>query len=247
MLKLMKYEIRKQMLSKIIMAVILAALVIFFMVGAFKDSADIMAAATAIMVLTMVISVGYGAIEFTNVYEKDLNTKQSYMLFMVPHSARSILGAKILSAIVQIALILVSFGLAIGGCLSVFIVKNEGLKGLLEQLKVFAVGLFSIKLDITTLIQVFAVIAILWLFIVMLSIFITTAMNTVMNKNKLITFLSGIVYIVLFYLVFKVLIWICDLSLPDVAVDVLSYGYMIAIDIILFVGTAWLIEKKLSV
>ena len=48
------------------------------------------------LVMCTIFGVIYIGIESVNVLHRDLNTKQSYMLFLTPKSSYQILGAKIL-------------------------------------------------------------------------------------------------------------------------------------------------------
>ena len=96
MLKLMKYEVRKTMFSKVIILIITALAEIAYLIGVFAKKEDIMA--WGIMGLTMCALIGifYIGIESLIVFHRDLNTKQSYMLFLTPNSSYRILGAKVL-------------------------------------------------------------------------------------------------------------------------------------------------------
>lgn len=247
MLKLMKYEFKKQILSKMIMAIVLAALVMLFIAATFKSSTELLAVVMVVMLMTLLVSVAYAAIEITVVYEKDLNTKQSYMLFMVPQSAGQILAAKIFSALIQIFAILAVFGIAIGFCLSFYVVYNNGFDGFTQNVKLMLEKLFQVDMNILPILNLIATIIVFWLFFVMLSIFETTVMNTVMKKGKIASFLSGVIYLFVAYLVIVALLEIHDLELQLTLFRILVYSFMIVINIGLFFGTAWLMDKKLSV
>ena len=102
MLKLMKYEFKKQMFSKIIIAAILGVLTLYFGIACVIDKETHAAIATMLIFTVMVFAGLYVAVESLSVYDKDLKTKQSYMLFLVPKSSYEILGAKMISAVLQI-------------------------------------------------------------------------------------------------------------------------------------------------
>lgn len=101
MLKLMKYEFKKQMFSKIIIAAILGVLTLYFGIACVIDKETHAAIATMLIFTVMVFAGLYTAVESLSVYDKDLKTKQSYMLFLVPRSSYEILGAKMISAALQ--------------------------------------------------------------------------------------------------------------------------------------------------
>ena len=92
MLKLMKYEFKKQMFSKIIIAAILGVLTLYFGIACVIDKETHAAIATMLIFTVMVFAGLYVAVESLSVYDKDLKTKQSYMLFLVPKSSYEILG-----------------------------------------------------------------------------------------------------------------------------------------------------------
>lgn len=250
MLKLMKYEFKKQMFSKLIMAIGLGVLGIFFLV--FNYSGDKGAAETmmALMGLGMMIAMFYAIFECMMVYEKDLTTKQSYMLFLVPQSSKSILGAKILAAILQILLTFVMFGGGLVLCFSLYCMKYDGMKAFFEEVKVLIEAVFQIQIDIPLVLTTCAELFIVWMFSIMLGVFLTTVMNTVMNnKSKLNTAIVVILYFICFWLVLELsnLIDTLIVGWPDMVQMILAYAYMIGLDLLLFFGSAWLMEKKLSV
>ena len=99
MLKLMKYEFRKTAFSKLILLSITLLSEIVYLLGIFlkKDvflSSGIGLVAKENIVATM--GILYIGLESVTVLHRDLNTKQSYMLFLTPKSSYQILGAKIL-------------------------------------------------------------------------------------------------------------------------------------------------------
>ena len=96
MLKLMKYELRKTAFSKLVLLVITAVAEIAFLIGVFWKKDNILAMGIIFLVMCTIFGVIYIGIESVNVLHRDLNTKQSYMLFLTPKSSYQILGAKIL-------------------------------------------------------------------------------------------------------------------------------------------------------
>lgn len=96
MLKLMKYELRKTAFSKLVLLVITAVAEIAFLIGVFWKKDNILAMGIIFLVMCTIFGIIYIGIESVNVLHRDLNTKQSYMLFLTPKSSYQILGAKIL-------------------------------------------------------------------------------------------------------------------------------------------------------
>lgn len=91
MLKLMKYELRKTAFSKLVLLVITAVAEIAFLIGVFWKKDNILAMGIIFLVMCTIFGVIYIGIESVNVLHRDLNTKQSYMLFLTPKSSYQIL------------------------------------------------------------------------------------------------------------------------------------------------------------
>ena len=84
MLKLMKYEFRKTAFSKLILLCITMVVEIVYLLGVFLKKDNLLF--IGIMLLTLCATAGilYIGLESINVLQRDLNTKQSYMLFLTP-------------------------------------------------------------------------------------------------------------------------------------------------------------------
>lgn len=247
MFKLMKYEFQKQMFSKIVIGVCLAALTLYFAVMVVLNHEDAAGIGLGIMVMVMMAGMFYVALESVIVYEKDLKTKQSYMLFLVPQSSYSILGAKMLAAILQILFTMVIYGAAIALCGTVYVAKYSNAREFLDLCKRLAEAVFNIQVDYLTILKILFYVFIIWVFLVMLAIFTDTLLNTVLSKSKLISLLSIVVYIALFYIVIKVENSIYPAGISDMVMQLISMLYYLVIDLVLFLASGWLIDKKLSV
>lgn len=96
MLKLMKYEFRKTLSAKLILLGIAAALQVFFLISLYAEKEKSLVVSVAL--LTVLATGGILMIGLYSVMtlHRDMNTKQSYMLFMTPNSSYKILGAKML-------------------------------------------------------------------------------------------------------------------------------------------------------
>ena len=96
MLKLMKYEIRKTWFVKLMLLGATAVAELLFLFGLYADKET--ALSIGILLLTFLAFGGVLVIGLESILtlHRDMNTKQSYMLFMTPNSCYSILGAKVL-------------------------------------------------------------------------------------------------------------------------------------------------------
>ncbi len=104
MLKLMKYEFRKTWFTKVILLAITAIAEIVYLIGLYADREGLLATGVFLLMLLAVgglLVIGLGSVVTLH---RDMNTKQSYMLFMTPNSCYSILGAKVLECGISILL-----------------------------------------------------------------------------------------------------------------------------------------------
>lgn len=104
MLRLLKYELRKTMLAKLILLAVTLTAQAVFLVGLWGKH-DIPLALGAFM-LFVIATNGILLIGILSVItlHRDTNTKLGYMLFMTPNSCFKILGAKVIECAVSILL-----------------------------------------------------------------------------------------------------------------------------------------------
>ena len=93
--KLMKYEWKKQRTSRMIVMVALAVCVLTFLGGVMVEKDALMGVSAMLLLVGSFFVVFYMGIESILILNRDLKTKQSYMIWMTPKSVWEILGAKI--------------------------------------------------------------------------------------------------------------------------------------------------------
>ena len=96
MMKLFKYELIKTRASKLIILGVTALLEVVFLIGLAKMDTDMEMLGASLLLILSACAVVWVGIQSVLTLHKDLNTKQSYMLFMTPNSNYRILGAKLL-------------------------------------------------------------------------------------------------------------------------------------------------------
>ena len=100
MTKLLKYEIRKTWIAKMIVLGITAAAEAAFLIGMLlaetKAGDYLTSISVPILVLTAIFGVMAIGIQSLLTLHHDMNTKQGYMLYMTPKNSFQILGAKML-------------------------------------------------------------------------------------------------------------------------------------------------------
>ena len=124
--KILRYEWKKQLFSKLIIGGILIVLTAAFVVGTMLEKERWQMTAMVLLVFAGLFGSLYVGIESLLVLNRDLRTKESHMLFMVPYSAWSILGAKVLAAFLQIVLTSVQFAVSFFLCFTAYVGASQG-------------------------------------------------------------------------------------------------------------------------
>ncbi|MBR0463136.1 MAG: hypothetical protein IJJ23_01960 [Clostridia bacterium] len=104
MLKLMKYEFRKTWYTKAIMLVVTAIAQALYMIGLYGERDGALLAGMIFLFFLAVGSILIMGLESVVTLHRDMNTKQSHMLFMTPNTSYGILGAKVLECGISILL-----------------------------------------------------------------------------------------------------------------------------------------------
>lgn len=130
--KLIKYELRKQRTSRLVILAALAVGLLTFWGGLLFDNSNVMGVTIALMFGAAILVLFYTGIEGVLVLNRDLRTRQSYMLWMVPKSVWEIMAAKFVSSILQMLIVFALFVAAGGACLASAIWKEEGFEAIVE-------------------------------------------------------------------------------------------------------------------
>ena len=100
--KLIKYEFRKQLMSKLVVGAVVAVLELVFFAGIIFDKGYWAGMGLGLFALVSMIALLYFSFESIVTYSNDLKTKHSYMLFLTPCNMFQIVGAKLVTTILQI-------------------------------------------------------------------------------------------------------------------------------------------------
>ena len=104
MLRLMKYELRKTLAIKIILAAVALIAEAAFLAGYFTRNETLYTLTALLLFMTASSGITLIGIWSIVTLHRDMNTRQSYMLFMTPNSCYRILGAKLLECGLSILL-----------------------------------------------------------------------------------------------------------------------------------------------
>lgn len=249
--KLMKYEFRKQLTSKVVIGILAAITEIAFLIGIIIDDEEWAGISLGCLMILAVVGLCYISFETIITYSNDMKTKQSYMLFLVPRNMYQVVGAKMLTTVIQI----VGAGAAFAaiGIADVFVIfaKNEEIEEFFEVLNDFLTVL-GMAVHMNDVIYVLALILITWLEFVLLAIFAITLSTTFFANTKYKGFFSFGIYFVLNLLLSKVANYVSDgfgqkEYLMISAEGWIYIGIYTAAMILWFFGTSWLLDKKVSV
>ncbi len=248
MKNLMKYEFRKTLVIKLVLLGAAALSEIMFLIGLYGGNEKILAG--AVLILTLLATGGITVIGLASVVilHRDMNTKQSYMLFMTPNSSYKILGSKYLENGLSI-LAAGAFFFALGALDVTLLFARQGQ---LEQLwDMFTRALQSIDsritLDFPTMLTFTLGMLASWISTVAcayLGVVVSTALLSGRRFSGLISFL-----------VILLLLWLTgwiDLKVSDCFGDVRSAflaqgGTALILSVLMFLCTARIMERKLSV
>ena len=240
MLKLMKYELRKTAFSKLVLLVITAVAEIAFLIGVFWKKDNILAMGIIFLVMCTIFGVIYIGIESVNVLHRDLNTKQSYMLFLTPKSSYQILGAKILENGISIIMAGAFFAVTVA---TLYI---GGLKEMINLVSSFMELNWSVTFTPTEAAFYFFGLLASWIvFIVNADLSVILSASVLAGKKG-----SGIAGFLIFLVISSVIGKLLDLIPVLESMEltfVLYIAASFAIAVVLYVISGWIMEKKLSV
>ena len=247
MSKLLKYEFRKTWYTKAILLVLTLIAQAAFLIGVFFDKEATLG--LSVVALSLLATIGIMVIGLVNLltFYQDLNTKQSYMLFMTPNSSFKILGAKVVENGLSVLSGGVFFALLGLADVSILAAHQGDLMALVDMFKTLIEQLQSyFVLDARNILIVFFAILSNWLMTLTTAYLAIVLSATVLAGKKF----SGIVSFILFLL----LIWGLERLigfLPDMDsffMDmVLTGSASLVLTIVMYLAAGWIMDKKLSV
>lgn len=249
--KLMKYEFKKQLTSKIVVGILAAIAEVAFVIGVIIDDAEWAGVSLACMLMLSVFGLCYFSFETIITYSNDLKTKQSYMLFLVPRNTYQIVGAKMLTTVFQIVGAGAAFVAIMLGDVFLIFAKNQDIEEFFEIVNDFLTAI-GMRVHLSDVIYVVALILITWLEFVLMAIFAITLSTTFFANTKYKGVISFGIYFVLNYLLNKVANFVSDgfgeKEYLMISTDGWVYiGIYTAAMLLWFFGTSWLLDKKVSV
>lgn len=245
MLNLMKYEFRRQSFSKVIIFGGLLALIAAYFCLYWQGVETGVIMITILMGLATIVVMFYAPFEFLFPFDKDMNSKQGYMLLLVPQKPVTVLGAKLLVSLLQTAVIYSVFFTVVPFCERLcgnkFGITPAYIGGIVNEIS----GNIGIS-GVAEVVEFWAMLLMMWLFFSGLGMLVTA----IPGKGKMASLLGFAGFVaaifVVFFLLDKIDVLFDWLKTPELVGDIAEWVYMIGIDVALFFGTAKLLDKKVS-
>lgn len=246
MLKLMKYELRKTAFSKLVLLVITAVAELAFLLGVFLKKDNLLAIGIVFLFMCAVFGVIYIGIESVNVLYRDLNTKQSYMLFLTPKSSYEILGAKILENGISIVMAGVFFALLAALDITIATLYIGGLKEMINLVSSFMEINWSVTFTPAEAAFYFFGLLASWIvYIVNADLSVILSASVLAGKKG--SIIAGfLIFMVISAIIGKALDLIPVLQSTELTF-VIYIAVAFAIAAVLYLISGWIMEKKLSV
>ena len=142
--RLIKYELKKQQTSRNIILALLLVFLLAVVVGTFTENGNTVGISVMLEMFVGMFVFFYMGIESLLILNRDLKTKQSHMLWMVPMQSWKILGAKYIAAILQIFFISAAYVLAAIACILSLIAKMDAWEELFNWCRVAFPGKYGL-------------------------------------------------------------------------------------------------------
>ena len=253
MFKLMKYEFRKTWVTKLILLGITAVAEAAFLINLYTDAEDGLIATIAILTFLAFGGVLVIGLESVITLHRDMNTRQSYMLFMTPNSSYTILGAKVLECGLSIA-VAGAFFFALGALdITLLFAKSGELNQLWNMIQdvlsrvTLSYGTSILNLNMQSMAIVTLNILCSWINTVTTAYLAVTVSAALLNGKRF----NGLLSFILFLALGWAAGWlegIATRSIPSVETSLLiQSGISLLTAAVMYVVTAQIMEKKLSV
>lgn len=246
MLKLMKYEFRKTAFSKLILLSITILCEIVFLLGVFLKKDTPLTIGIAILIGCATLGILYIGLESVTVLYRDLNTKQSYMLFLTPKSSYEILGAKILENGISILITGVFFAVLAAIDMAVACLYIGGVKETWDMVNRFLDVTMDISIEPNVILFIFFSLLASWITYIVNADLAVILSATVLAGKKASGVVSFLIFIIISTLLGMGLDKVPTLKSTELTA-VLYIAVSLAASALLYLLSGWIMEKKLSV
>ena len=248
MIKLMKYELRKTMTIKLMILGATALAEIVFLIGLFANKNRMAAIGVGLLAMLAFGGVMIIGVASVVILHRDMNTKQSYMLFMTPNSCYKILGAKVLENGLSIALT-GAFYFALGALdISLLFAKQGQLNQIWQMMQDMIKSINEeIPLNADALAAFTFSLLAGWIATVVTAYLADVISAALLNGKSFNGVISFVIFLGLNW-AFSWLEGIAIQNIPNVVTTMLVRGGLsLVVAAVMYVATAQIMEKKLSV
>ncbi len=251
MFRLMKYELRKTWFTKVILLIITAVAEIGYLIGLYGDKEDTIAISIVFLVMLAMGGALVMGLESIITLHRDMNTRQSYMLFMTPNSCYRILGAKVLECGASI-LLAGAFFFALGALDLTLLFAKTGQLGKIWEMIQQALSSMRlngrpVQIDMRSVGAVVFMMVTSWIFTITTAYLADVISAALLNGRKYNGLLSFLFFLMLNWIFGKILRLITN-PVPDMVAMMFLYGGIaLVFSAVMYVATAMIMEKKLSV
>ncbi len=250
--KLIKYEMKKQRGSRMVILISLIVGIIAYCVSLITGNEYMMGLIIVFGVCAAILVFFYTGIESVLVLNRDLKTKQSYMLWMLPRSIWEILGAKFLSALLQMAIVYGAFCIAIGLGIVGAVIRFEGFAALADLVQTASRTFVKGGVQWTDFIWLAVYLFICWSQTIMIGFLAVIMSRTVLIRSRFAGLLSVILFFVIGFVLergYNAMYQLPGLSGLAVSLDfnIWDVIYYVVTGVLLFLVSGFLADRKLSV
>lgn len=247
MIKLMKYELRKTLTTKLILLGITAAAQIMFLIGLYAEKSTLLGFGMGILFTLAMCGTMVIGLQSVVTLHRDMNTKQSYMLFMTPNSSYKILGAKVLENGLSI-LIIGAFFFALGALdVTLLFAKESNLQELWSMIERLIHSFNeSVKIDAAGIACFLFSMLTGWIAVVSAAYLADVISSALLNGKKY----NGLLSFVIFIALFIFLTWLDQKLVSAQEINrymLIAGGVSLLLSAGMYVATAQIMERKLSV
>lgn len=251
MKELLKYEFRKTKMAYLAILSLTGLAELCFLIGVALNN-DVATIGMALLILAAsfgILIVGLLSIVYLH---RELTTKQSYMLFLIPRSSYQVLGAKVLTSFLNTLLFGLFYALLAVIDAAIAGIRVFGIHGMSEAFTQALRGFPGFDSNsILFILSSFGIAYISWFFTVMAAYFAIILHVTVLGARRHTGLLSFLLFLVISVFVNIISMHIGSIAFAYTDSDYVTFLATAAVDlvfaIIFYVFGGWLMERKLSV
>ncbi len=247
MSKLLKYEFKKS--KNVTLAILLVTVIgeALFVTGTIAGAIPLTSSGALILALAATFGIFIMAVLSIDILHRELNTNQSYMLFLTPKNSYQILGSKILANAISLSLLTVLFAVLAALDLLLIGIREVGMPVPADGIRRALGSDLYMPTGVGKTIATAAAIAYgSWLFLIVTAYFADILQATVLRGRKGAGWISFLLFLVLAGAVVFLQNKLAPLAPPVAETAVRSCVYA-AFIVVFFCLGGWIMDHRLSV